>query len=60
MSLNFSEKQINEFKTAFSKFDKDGNSSISLDELGKVMKYLEIDVNDSELNNMVKKKHYYF
>jgi calmodulin len=53
MSLNFSEKQIAEFKTAFNKFDKDGNSSISFEELGKIMKYLEIDVNDSELKEMV-------
>jgi Ca2+-binding EF-hand superfamily protein len=53
MSLNLPEEKVAEFKTVFNKFDKDGDSALSLEELTSVMKYLEMDFNQSELKNMV-------
>ncbi len=38
-SLHLAEEQIEEFRTAFSVFDKDGDGSITIKELGKGLLY---------------------
>jgi len=52
-SQKFNEKQIAEYKEAFALFDKDGDGSISADEIGEVMESCGLDPNQSELDAMI-------
>ena len=52
------EEQIAEFKEAFSLFDKDGDGSITTKELGTVMRSLNLNPTEAELQDMV--KHFIF
>ncbi|PWN22265.1 EF-hand [Microstroma glucosiphilum] len=47
------EEQISEFKEAFSLFDKDGDGSITVKELGTVMRSLGQNPTEAELQDMV-------
>lgn len=47
------ETQIQEFKEAFSLFDKDGDGTISTKELGTVMRALGQNPTETELNDMI-------
>ena len=53
MDDKFSEKQIEEFKEAFSLFDKDGDGSISTKELGIVMRSLGQNPTESEIQEII-------
>ena len=48
-----SEEQIAEFKEAFGLFDKDGDGTITSDELGTVMRSLGQNPTDEELQDMI-------
>nr|UYM80474.1 calmodulin-like protein 3 [Phoronopsis harmeri] len=50
---NLTHEQIEEFKEAFSLFDKNGDGSISTDELGTAMRSLGQNPTQAELNDMV-------
>jgi calmodulin len=52
-SAQLSEEQIEEFKEAFSVFDKDGDGTITLDELSIVMKSLGRNATREELKAMI-------
>ena len=52
-SDQLSEEQINEFKEAFSLFDKDGDGTITTLELGTVMRSLGQNPTDAELQDMI-------
>ena len=54
MSENLTENQKEEFKEAFSLFDKDGDGTVSTKELGQVMRTLGQNPTESELNDMIK------
>lgn len=51
--MEFSEEQIEEFKEAFNLFDKDGNGTITADELGVVMRSLGKNPTHEELCAMI-------
>ncbi|PVU88843.1 hypothetical protein BB559_004241 [Furculomyces boomerangus] len=53
MSEKLTEEQIAEFKEAFQLFDKDGDGSITTHELGVVMRSLNQNPSDAELNDMI-------
>ncbi|XP_041375662.1 calmodulin-beta-like isoform X2 [Gigantopelta aegis] len=50
----YSERQIRELREAFALFDRDGDGSISTDELGTVMRNLGQFPNTEELREMIK------
>jgi len=52
-SDQLTEEQINEFKEAFSLFDKDGDGTITTLELGTVMRSLGQNPTDAELQDMI-------
>ena len=54
MTQMWSEEQISEFKEAFALFDKDGDGTITLDELRTVMQSLGQAPTDQELIDMIK------
>ncbi|KAL7413189.1 putative calmodulin [Mrakia frigida] len=54
MTSHLSEEQIIEYKEAFSLFDKDGDGTISAQELGTVMSSLGQRPSEAELLGMVK------
>ena len=54
MADSLKEEQIEEFKKAFNLFDKDGDGSISIKELGEVLHSLGQKSTKSELKNMLK------
>ena len=56
MADQLTEEQIAEFKEAFSLFDKDGDGTIETkSELGSIMRSLEQNSTEDELQEMVKK-----
>ena len=53
MADQLTEKQIAEFKEAFSLFDKDGDGIITTKELGTVMRSLGQNPTEAELQDMI-------
>lgn len=53
MTSNYTEEQINEFKEAFSIFDRDGDGTITIKELKSVMRSLGLNPSDVELQDMI-------
>lgn len=53
MAENLTEDQIAEFKEAFGLFDKDGDGSITTNELGTVMRSLGQNPSEAELRDMI-------
>ena len=51
---DLTETQLEEFKEAFSLFDKDGDGTVSTNELGQVMRTLGQNPTEAELNDMIK------
>ena len=54
MADNLAEEQIQEFKEAFSLFDKDGDQKIPSKELGTVMRALGQNPSETELEDLLK------
>ncbi|MDW4912539.1 EF-hand domain-containing protein [Streptomyces californicus] len=52
--VQLTEEQISEFKEAFARFDKDGDGTITVKELGTVMRSLGQNPTEAELQEMVK------
>ena len=52
-TFKLTEENIAEFKEAFSLFDKDGDGTITTDELGTVMRSLGQNPTENELNELV-------
>ncbi len=50
---HFTEEQIQEYKEAFSLFDKNDNGIISPKDLGKIMRSLGINPTEAELQDMI-------
>ena len=50
---NLTDQQIIEFREAFQAFDKDGNGSITIRELGTVMRSLGQNLSESEIKEMI-------
>ncbi|KAI8988086.1 calmodulin [Mycotypha africana] len=53
MADQLTEEQINEFREAFNLFDKDGDGSITTKELGTVMRSLNLNPTEAELQDMI-------
>lgn len=53
-SDQLSQEQIAEYREAFQLFDKDGDGSISANELGVVLRSFGMNPSDAELQDMVK------
>ena len=53
MADNLNEEKINEFKEAFSLFDKDGDGTITTKELGTVMRLLGRTPTEAELQDII-------
>ena len=51
--VQVTEEQKAEFKEAFSVFDKDGDGTITIDELGTVMRMLGQNPTEAELQDMI-------
>lgn len=51
--LDLSDDQIAEFKEAFALFDRNGDGSITTDELGTVLRSLGQDPTEDELQQMI-------
>lgn len=54
MADKLSEAQVKEFREAFQLFDKDGDGTITTNEIGTVMKNLGQDPSEEELMEMVR------
>eukprot|EP01098_Paradermamoeba_levis_P008009 TRINITY_DN3336_c0_g2_i1.p1 TRINITY_DN3336_c0_g2~~TRINITY_DN3336_c0_g2_i1.p1 ORF type:complete len:173 (+),score=81.40 TRINITY_DN3336_c0_g2_i1:60-521(+) len=52
--VDLTEEQIEEYKEAFSHFDKDGDGSITTKELGTVMRSLGLSPTEEDLQEMIK------
>ncbi|XP_033736474.1 neo-calmodulin-like [Pecten maximus] len=53
LTEKLSDEQIKEFKEAFSLFDKDGDGTITTEELGTVMRSLGQSPNEQDLQDMI-------
>uniref|UniRef100_UPI00143F05B1 FGCamp n=1 Tax=Aspergillus niger TaxID=5061 RepID=UPI00143F05B1 len=53
MADSLTEEQVSEYKEAFSLFDKDGDGQITTKELGTVMRSLDQNPSESELQDMI-------
>ena len=53
MTANLSSEVLDEYKATFALFDADGDGTITIDELGSVMKSLGQNPSDSELRDMI-------
>ncbi|XP_060592824.1 neo-calmodulin-like [Ruditapes philippinarum] len=53
MSDVFTEEQLEEFKETFSLFDKEGDGSISIKELGTVLRALGQHPTEADLNDLI-------
>merc|ERR1712008_622816 len=53
MEGEFTKDQIEEFKEAFTVFDKDGDGTITVQELGTVMRSLEQNPTQAELQDII-------
>ena len=53
MEGEFTKEQIDEFKEAFTVFDKDGDGTITVKELGTVMRSLEQNPTEAELQDII-------
>jgi len=53
MAETLSEERISEFREAFALFDKDGDGTITTNELGEMMRSLGQNPSDGELRDMV-------
>merc|ERR1711935_1285960 len=53
MAEQLKEEQVSEFKEAFSLFDKDGDGTITTEELGTVMKSLGQNPTSEDLQDMI-------
>jgi len=53
MSNNLTEEQIQEFKEAFTLFDKDNNGTISKQELSTVMRSLGLSPSEQEVTDLM-------
>ena len=51
--MDLTQEQIDDYKEAFNMFDKDGNGSINLKEIGIVMRSLGQNPTEMELENMI-------
>lgn len=52
-TVDITEEQRSEIKAAFDLFDTDGNGSISVDELGALMKKMGKEATEAELKDMI-------
>ncbi|KAM7159613.1 calmodulin-alpha-like [Molossus nigricans] len=53
MAEELSQEQVAEFKEAFTRFDKDGDGTINVQELGAVMKTLGQNPSEAELKELI-------
>ncbi|XP_008835071.1 calmodulin-like protein 5 [Nannospalax galili] len=53
MAHGFTKEQVDEFHTAFSRFDKNGDGHINVQELGDVMKQLNKNLSEEELKELI-------
>ncbi|KAM5338852.1 calmodulin-alpha-like [Glossophaga mutica] len=53
MAEELSEEQVAEFKAAFTRFDKNGDGTINVQELGDVLKALGQNPTEDELKNII-------
>jgi calmodulin len=53
MEGEFTKEQIDEFKEAFTVFDKDGDGTITVKELETVMRSLEQNPTEAELQDII-------
>ncbi|KAI7860180.1 calmoduline [Circinella umbellata] len=54
MPDQFTKEEIEEYKSSFQQFDKDGNGTIDARELGGVMKALNMSVSEVEVKSMIR------
>ena len=55
MAENFTEKDINEFKEEFQRFDKDGKGFITSKDVGNVIRPFHENLTDAEFSDMIDK-----
>ena len=53
MTSTFSEEQLTEYREAFGMFDKNGDGTITINELGTVMKSLGTNPTNAELQDII-------
>ena len=53
MAKQLSQEQISEFKEAFSLFDKHGNNTVAVSDLGVIMRSLGYNPTEADLQDMI-------